>query len=339
MSKLFSPITIKDLTLKNRFVMAPMCMYSTKGDGHLTPFHFLHYNTRAIGGVGLIIVEATAVESRGRITVNDLGIWDDAFIEGFKHLTDEVKGYGAKIGIQLAHAGRKAELPGEEIISASPIQFSERYQVPKEMTKEDIKTVVKSFKDAALRAKLAGFDIIEIHAAHGYLINQFLSPLTNKRTDEYGGSVENRARILVEIIKAVREVWPQEKPLMVRVSAMDFKEGGNTVKDIIDIINFIKDDVDIIDCSTGGVVSDAKINAYPGYQVKYAEQIKQATGLLTVAGGLVTTPEMASEIIDNERSDLLFLGRVLLREPYFVLNCAKKLNFDYPWPFQYVRGK
>lgn len=339
MSKLFSSITIKDLTLKNRFVMAPMCMYSTKGDGHLTPFHFLHYNTRAVGGVGLIIVEATAVEPRGRITHNDLGIWDDAFIDGFKQLTSEVKSYGAKIGIQLAHAGRKADLAGEEIIAASPIRFNDHYQVPKEMTKEDIHTVIKCFKDAALRAKLADFDIIEIHAAHGYLINQFLSPLTNKRTDEYGGSIENRARILVEIVKAVREVWSKEKPLMVRVSAMDFKEGGNTVNDIIEIIKLIKDDVDIIDCSTGGVVSDAKINAYPGYQVKYAEEIKKATGLLTVAGGLVTTPEMASEIIDNERSDMLFLGRVLLREPYFVLNAAKKLNVDYSWPFQYVRGK
>lgn len=339
MGKLFSEFKVKDLSLKNRMVMAPMCIYQATNEGFLSNFHTVHYCSRAIGGVGLIILEATSVEARGRITEHDIGIWSDKHVEGLKELVNNIKSYGAKVGVQLAHAGRKCGVKGEKIISCSNISFSEKYEVPQEMSKENILEVIEAFKQAARRANAAGFDMIEIHAAHGYLINQFLSPLTNKRSDEYGKDLEGRMRFLQEILEAVKTVWPNNKPIFVRVSAEEFFEGGNTVDDIIKILNSLKDYIDVIDVSTGGVVNNAQINVYPGYQIKYAEKIKQETNLSTIAGGLVTSPEFAEEIVANNRSDLVYFGREFLRNPYFPLHAARTLNVDIEWPDPYKRGK
>lgn len=339
MAKLFESIKIKDMELKNRIVMPPMCMYSTDDNGHANDWHYIHYATRAIGGTGLIIVEATAVEKRGRISNRDLGIWDDSHVEGLSKIVGLSKKYGAKIAIQLAHAGRKCEVETENIIAPSPIAYNEKYKTPIEMTKEDIKTVIKAFKEGARRALSAGFDAIEIHAAHGYLINEFLSPLSNKRNDEYGGSLENRTRFLKEIIREVRRVWPENKPLIVRVSAEDYVEEGNHPEDLAEMINLVKEEgVDLIDVSSGAVVP-APIKAYPGYQVKFAEVIKDKTGLPVIAGGLISEPEMAEEIIANNRADLVFLGRELLRNPYWPLQAAKKLRHNIDWPVQYERSR
>jgi NADPH2 dehydrogenase len=339
MSKLFASYIIKDLELKNRIIMAPMCMYSAGDDGKVTDWHVIHYASRAVGGVGLIIQEATAVETRGRISSRDLGIWDDSHIDGLKKIVEAVKSNGAKIGIQLGHAGRKCEAESEKIIAPSPIAFNEEYRVPAEMTKEDIKAVVAAFKAAAQRAKQAGYDVLEIHGAHGYLINEFLSPVTNKRTDEYGGSPENRARILKEIIRAVRDVWPKEKPLMMRVTAEDYVDGGNHPDDLAELINLVKEyGLDLIDVSSGGVVSVAP-KAFQGYQVKFAETIKEKTVLPVVAGGLVIDPNMAEEILQNNRADLIFIGRALLRNPYWPLQADYELSNETNWPVQYERGR
>lgn len=339
MSKLFSNYKVKNLELKNRIVMAPMCMYSADSEGNPGTWHYLHYGNRAVGGTGLIILEATAVETNGRISANDLGIWDDSHIEKLKAIVQECKKYGAKMGIQLAHAGRKCEVTTEDIIAPSAIAFNEEYKTPREMSIDDIKRVVSSFKEGARRAKEAGFDVIEIHGAHGYLINEFLSPLTNKRKDEYGGNFQNRARFLREVIEAVREVWAKELPLILRISAEEYADGGNNPKDISEIINYVKEvGIDIINVSSGAVV-EAKIKTYPGYQVKFAETIKEITNLPVIAGGLITSPLMAEEILQNNRADLVFIGRELLRNPYWPLNAAKELKDDIEWPDQYSRSK
>lgn len=339
MSKLFSNFKIKDMKLKNRVVMAPMCMDSADSYGNSNDWHFIHYVTRAIGGTGLIILEATAVESRGRITDKDLGIWSDSHIDGLKKIVDSSHKYGAKVGIQLAHAGRKCEVLSENIIAPSSIAYNEKYQTPTEMEINDINEVIKSFTEATVRSKEAGFDVIELHGAHGYLIDQFLSPVTNKRTDEYGGSFENRARFLKEIIEEVRTVWPESKPLIVRISAEEYLDTGNNPEDLAKLINTVKEyGVDIVDVSSGGV-APAKIKTYPGYQIKYAETIKNLTNLPVIGGGLVTNPEMAEEILQNNRSDLVYLGRELLRNPYWPLQASKQLQDDVKWPIQYERSK
>jgi|SRR5690554_994071 len=339
MKKLFSKLKIKDLTLKNRIVMAPMCMYQATNDGFLTQFHNVHYCSRAIGGVGLIIIEATAVESRGRITSRDVGIWSDEHVEGLTKLVNNIKNYGAKVGIQLAHAGRKCSVLSEKIISCNNIRFNEDYQIPLEMSKKDIKDVVEAFRQAAKRAHQANFDTIEIHAAHGYLINQFLSPLTNKREDEYGKNIQGRMKLLHEILKAIKLVWPDNKPIILRISAEEFVNGGNSVEDLIKVIKQVDKYVDIVDVSTGGVVDNTKINTYPGYQISYAEKIKKETKLITIAGGLVTKAELAEEIISNNRSDLVYFGRELLRNPYFPLKAGSELKIDLIWPKFYERAK
>lgn len=339
MSRLFSNYIIKDLELKNRIVMAPMCIYSADEDGKAQEWHLLHYASRAVGGVGLIIQEATAVEARGRISANDLGIWDDSQIEDLKNIVDTCKRYGAKMGIQLGHAGRKCEAGNERIIAPSPIAFSEEYRVPNEITKKEINEVIQSFKNAAKRCVEIGYDVIEIHGAHGYLINEFLSPLTNNRTDEYGGSKENRARFLKEILHAVREVWTPEKLLILRVSAEDYDEKGNHPEDLADLINLVKDEgVDMVDVSSGGVISVAP-NAFQGYQVKFAEVIKEKTNLPVIAGGLIIEPHMAEEILQNRRADLVFFGRALLRNPYWPLNADNELSNIAIWPKQYERAR
>jgi NADPH2 dehydrogenase len=335
-TKLFSPITIKGVTLKNRIVMAPMCMYSSHNeDGHLQNWHRTHYTSRAVGQVGLIIVEATAVTPQGRISPQDLGIWSDEHTDGFKELVNLMKEHGAKTGIQLAHAGRKAVLEGE-IIAPSAIAFNEKSKTPKEMTKAEIKETVEAFKKGAERAAKAGFDVIEIHGAHGYLINEFLSPLSNKRTDEYGGTAENRYRLLREVIEAVKTVWTG--PLFVRVSAHDYHEDGLTPEDYIVFADWMKEQsVDLVDVSSGAVVP-AHIHVYPGYQVKYSETIKNGAGIPTGAVGLITTGIQAEEILQNDRADLVFLARELLRDPYWARTAAKELGVTIEGPKQYERG-
>lgn len=339
MSKLFSSFKIKDIEIKNRIVMSPMCMYSAGNDGIAKDWHYIHYTSRAVGGVGLILQEATAVEPRGRISSNDLGLWNDNQIEGLKKIVEAVKKNGALMGVQLAHAGRKCEAENEQIIAPSSIAFSDEYRLPNEMTKEDIKTVIKAFRDAARRCLEVGYDIIEIHGAHGYLINEFLSPVTNKRADEYGGSVENRARFLKEILHAVREVWTMEKPLILRVTAEDYVEEGNHPEDLAELINLVKHEgVDIINVSSGGLVSIAP-KAFQGYQVKFAEIIKEGTELPVIAGGLIIDPHMAEEILQNNRADMIFLGRALLRNPYWPLQADYELKNEISWPKQYERGR
>ncbi|SEM87658.1 NADPH2 dehydrogenase [Mesobacillus persicus] len=334
--KLFSPFKIKDLTIKNRIVMAPMCMYSVeKEDGIVTDWHYTHYESRAVGQVGLVILEATAVTPQGRISPQDLGIWSDDHIEGLQELVKRIKRHGATAGIQIAHAGRKAELT-EEIISPSALAFNERYKQPKEMTKEDIKQTIEAFKAGAARAKRAGFDVIEIHAAHGYLINQFLSPLTNKREDEYGGSMENRYNFLREVIDEIKTIW--NGPLLVRISASDYAEEGLTIDNYIEIASWMKEQgVDLIDVSSGAVVP-ARIPVYPGYQVKFAERIKQEANIPTGAVGLITTGIQAEEILQNERANLIFIARELLRDPYWPRTAARELGVEIESPKQYQRG-
>ncbi|MFJ8245385.1 NADPH dehydrogenase NamA [Peribacillus asahii] len=334
-AKLFSTYTIKGITFKNRIVMAPMCMYSSQEDGHVKNWHVTHYTSRAVGGVGLIILEATAVDSQGRISVNDLGIWNDEQLPGLSQLVSMMKEQGAKTGIQLAHAGRKATVPGN-IYAPSPIAFNETYKQPQEMTQADIEKTILSFQQAAARAKKAGFDVIELHAAHGYLLNEFLSPLSNKRNDEYGGSSENRYKIVKEVIAAVKQVW--EGPLFVRISAHDYQEGGMTAEQYIEISKWMKEDgVDLIDVSSGAVVP-ASIPVYPGYQVPFSETIKSGASIATGAVGLITTGIQAEEILQNERADFIFIGRELLRDPYWPRNAAKELRYEIEAPTPYKRG-
>ncbi len=333
--KLFSPYHIQDLTLKNRIVMSPMCMYSSNEQGLVKDWHLLHYSTRAVGQVGLIMLEATAVNPQGRITNRDLGIWNDEQINGLTKLVNHVHQHGAKIGIQLAHAGRKAELAGE-IIAPSAIRYNQDYKVPEKMSLDLIKKTIKDFQEGAIRAKKAGFDVIEIHAAHGYLVNQFLTPLLNKREDSYGGSAEKRYQFLKQIIDSVRDVW--KGPLLVRISANDYHSDGNQPKDFINYAKLMHEQgVNLIDCSSGGVVP-AKIDAYPGYQVNYAELIKKNTNIATGAVGLITTAKHAEAILKNKRANLVFLGRELLRNPYWPRTAAQELGYEINSPTQYERA-
>lgn len=336
MSKLLSPYTINGLTLKNRVVMSPMCMYScTNRDGAVMDWHKIHYASRAVGQVGLIIVEATAVTPQGRISNEDLGIWDDEHIEGLKDLVSLCKPYGTKMGIQLAHAGRKSQADGE-IIAPSALAFNENYRLPNEMNLSEIHETILAFKAAAIRAKTAGFDVIEIHAAHGYLINQFLSPLTNHRSDEYGGDREQRYRFLSEIIKEIRLIWSGS--LFVRISANDYHPNGLTLDDYVFYAKKMRQDgVDLIDVSSGAVVP-ASIHTYPGYQVPFADRIRSEAHIATGAVGLITSPQHAEEIIQNERADLVFLGRELLRDPYWLRTAAQELNISIEKVKQYERG-
>lgn len=336
MAKLFTPYTIREMEMKNRIVMAPMCMYSSHNlDGKVEDWHKIHYATRAVGQVGLIIVEATAVLPEGRISDRDLGIWSDEHIDGLAEIVRLMKQHGTKTGIQLAHAGRKATVD-EDIYAPSAIRFNDQYKTPVEMSLSEIKKVIAAFKEGAIRAKKAGFDSIELHAAHGYLINEFLSPLANKREDDYGGPAENRYRFLGEIIDSVRSVW--DGPLFVRISAEDYADGGMSTSRYIEMVNWMKaQDVDLIDVSSGAVVP-AKIDAFPGYQVPFAEQIRKETGIATGAVGLITTGLQAEEILKNGRADVVLLARELLRNPYWAYTAAKELGVSIEPPKQYDRG-
>ncbi len=345
MSHLFSPLTLRSLTLRNRIMMSPMCMYCAETDGLCTDWHLAHYQARAIGGVGLVITEATAVEPRGRISTGDLGLWGDAQIEPLARVVRLVQSEGAAIGVQLGHAGRKAwsESKGqgpEQPVAPSALAFDEGWVTPAALSGAEIEGIVHRWAQAASRARQAGFDVIEIHAAHGYLNHQFLSPLSNVRTDEYGGSLENRMRMLLEIVRAVRQEWPEDKPLFVRVSTTDWAEGGLTPRDTVEIARAMKSEgVDLIDCSSGGAVPSAPPGIGPGYQIPFAEQVRREAGIATAAVGLITTPELADEAIRNGRADLIALGRELLRHPTWPLEAAHRLGQDIEWPEQYRRAR
>lgn len=334
---LFESYKIGDLELKNRLVMAPMCMFCAPETGMVTDFHVTHYATRAIGGIGLITVEATAVSPEGRISANDLGLWSDEHIPGMKRIVDVIHANGAKAAIQIGHAGRKCSIKGIGIEAPSAIAFSPDYEVPKEMTKEDIKTTIEEFKQAAIRAEKAGFDMIQIHGAHGYLLNEFLSPITNQRTDEYGGSHENRVRFVGEVIEAVKSVWT--KPIELRVTAEDYAEGGNLPEDLAIMINLIKDKgIDSVNVSTGGVLPAMPPKVFPGYQLPHAKVIKEKTGLPVCGGGLITDLDIAKAAVEKEGLDQVYLARLLLRNPYFALQAAKEEGIEGVIPKQYVRG-
>lgn len=352
MAHLFSPITIKNIEFKNRIIVSPMCEYSSE-DGFANNWHLVHLGSRAVGGAGLIITEATAVSPEGRISYADLGIWKDEHIENLKEITDFIHQNGSIAGIQLAHAGRKAshEVPwkgnaqltpddpnGWQTYGPSAIAFSEGQQPPVELDKAGIEKVKADFKAAALRALQAGFKVIELHGAHGYLLHQFYSPLSNQRTDEYGGSFENRIRFTLEIIDTVQQVWPAENPLFMRLSAIDWTEGGWTLDDTVKLATILKDKgIDLIDTSSGGNVL-ARIPLKPGYQVEFSEAVRK-TGIPTGAVGLITTPEQADEIVQTGQADMVLLAREMLRDPYFPLHAANVLGHEVNWPSQYERAK
>ena len=354
MSILFSPLKVREIVLKNRIVVSPMCQYSAR-DGFAGDWHFVHLGSRAVGGAGLVMTEATAVSPEGRISPSDLGIWKDEQIAGLQRIVTFIREQGSEAGIQLAHAGRKASVSepwngnrlvaekdgGWPIVAPSPIAFNEHYGMPEELTAAGIRKVIGDFREAARRALEAGFRVIEIHAAHGYLVHQFLSPLSNHRNDEYGGSPDNRVRLLLEIVDAVRTVWPAGYPLMVRISATDWAEGGWRPEDSVYLANLLKDrQVDVIDCSSGGLVPGVKIPVGPSYQVRFAQEVRSAAGLLTGAVGMITDAIQAESILASGQADLVFLAREFLRDPYFPLRAADELGYgEMPWPLQYERAK
>jgi len=351
-SQLFSSIKIKDITLKNRIVISPMCQYSSI-DGFANDWHLVHLGSRASGGAGLIIQEATAVAPEGRISPEDLGIWKDEHIEKLKSITAFIKSQNAVPGIQLAHAGRKASVTspwkgnkkldasqgGWQTVAPSAIGFHDD-ETPVALDKNAIQQLISDFKAATRRAVEAGYEVLEIHAAHGYLNHQFLSPLSNTRTDEYGGSFENRIRFTIEVLEAVQTEWPANLPLFVRISATDWAEGGWNIEESIALSKILKEKgVDLIDVSSGGAVSHQKIPLEPGYQVPFAEKIKKETGILTGAVGLITEANHAEEILTSGKADLVLFARESLRNPNLALDFAKALATDVPWPPQYERAK
>lgn len=346
---LYSPIKFRNLELKNRWVMSPMCMYSAN-DGVANDFHFVHYGSRAQGGTGLIIVEATGIVPEGRITSKCTGIWNDEQAAAFKKIVDFVhQNSETKIGIQLAHAGRKASTwnglqtsleEGWQTVAPSEIPYKDGERTPHQLSVEGIKGLVQSFKDAAIRALKAGFDLVEIHAAHGYLLHQFLSPLSNNRTDEYGGSFENRSRFLLEVVDAVNEVLDENHPLFVRISADEYAENGWNLKESIELAKILKTkNVDLIDVSSGGNIHGAKISVFNGYQVPFSEKIRKNAEIKTGAVGMITSPKQAEMILLNQQADLIFVAREILRNPYIAIRGAFESGSDCPFPHQYERGK
>jgi 2,4-dienoyl-CoA reductase-like NADH-dependent reductase (Old Yellow Enzyme family) len=354
MVHLFSPLQIRDITLKNRIVVSPMCQYSSV-DGFANDWHFVHLGSRAVGGAGLVFTEATAVSPEGRISPDDLGIWKDEQVEGLKRIVEFIHAQGSVAGIQLAHAGRKASVGspwkgnklipesegGWKIVAPSPLAFKEDYGIPLELTTAGIRKIIDDFRMAAGRALEAGFRVIELHGAHGYLINEFLSPLSNRRQDEYGGSFENRTRFLLQLAEAVRTIWPSGYPLFVRISATDWAEGGWQKEDSVRLAALLKSrEVDLIDCSSGGLVPYAKIPAGPSYQVPYAQIIRSETGILTGAVGIIVDAMQAESILATGQADLVILAREMLRDPYFPLRAAHELGYkEMRWPLQYERAK
>jgi 2,4-dienoyl-CoA reductase-like NADH-dependent reductase (Old Yellow Enzyme family) len=351
---LFRPLRLRSVTTRNRIMMSPMCQYSAD-DGVPNEWHSHHLATRAVGGAGIVCVEATHVEARGRITKYCLGLWNDAQRDRLAAIAAFVGNQGAVPGIQLAHAGRKASVsrPWEgtqplapndgawEVIAPSPLPYADGFALPREMDAQLIGETIDAFAQAARRALAAGFKFLELHAGHGYLLHQFLSPLSNRRADRYGGSRENRMRFLLETVRAVREHWPRELPLSVRMSVTDWVDGGFDIEDAVALARTLKatGEVDLIDASSGGLDPRQRIPVYAGYQVPFAERIRREAGIATAAVGLISSPEMAEEIIANERADLVVLGRMLLNDPYWPRHAAKTLRAESAaWPVQYERA-
>jgi 2,4-dienoyl-CoA reductase-like NADH-dependent reductase (Old Yellow Enzyme family) len=351
---LLTPLSLRSVTLRNRIGMSPMCQYSAV-DGRVGDWHLVHYGARAVGGVGLVIVEAAGVEARGRISAEDVGIWEAGQVEPLARVVRVVASHGATAGIQLAHAGRKASvrapwdqggaprLPaagGWTPVGPSPLPFADGHATPEPLDAAGIAGVVRAFADAAVRALDAGFEVIEIHAAHGYLLHEFLSPLSNHRKDGYGGALENRTRIVREVVEAVRRVWPDRLPLLLRVSCTDWTEGGWDLPQTVELARQVRAlGVDLIDCSSGGNVATARIPAGPGYQVPFAEVIRRDAAIATAAVGMITSPAQAETVIRSGQADLVLLARELLRDPQFPLRAARELGVEGPWPRQYLRAK
>ena len=340
MAHLFEPLALRSITLPNRIAVSPMCEYSCV-DGLANDWHFVHLGCRAVGGAGLVLTEAAAVSPEGRISPDDLGIWSEAHAEPLARITRFVRSQGGYAGIQLAHAGRKASTPapwkgrerieiadgGWEPLAPSAVAFSPEYHTPRAMTKNDIRKAIADFVAAAQLALQAGFEVVELHAAHGYLAHQFLSPLSNQRTDEYGGSFANRVRFVLEMVTAVRAAWPEHLPLLLRISATDWVDGGWSVDESVELARLLKQaGVDLVDCSSGGLVPQAVIPVGPGYQVPFADRIRREAGVATGAVGMIAAPEQADQIVRNQHADLVLLARELLRDPYWPLHAAESLG-------------
>ncbi len=353
MSLLFSPLRIRSVEFRNRIAVSPMCQYSAT-DGMANDRHLVHLGSRAVGGAGLVVAEATAVTPEGRISAGDLGLWNDEQIGPLQRITSFIEAQGSVPGIQLAHAGRKASLTepwngdtqlptqqgGWTTVAPSAIAYAADRATPRALTVQEIHDLVRAFGAAARRALQAGFKVLELHGAHGYLINEFLSPLSNTRTDEYGGSFENRIRFLVEVIQEVRKAWPTDYPLFLRISVSDWHPKGWTVEDSVRLVPIVKDlGVDLIDCSSGGNVADVKIPAAPGYQVPFSAAVR-AAGIPTGAVGIIVKAQQAEDILAAGAADMIFMAREFLRDPYFPLHAAADLGDDtLPWPVQYERAK
>jgi 2,4-dienoyl-CoA reductase-like NADH-dependent reductase (Old Yellow Enzyme family) len=351
---LFTPLALRSVVLRNRILVSPMCQYSSSG-GFATDWHLVHLGSRAVGGAAAVIAEATSVSPEGRISPHDLGIWQDTHVEPLRRITNFIAAQGSVPGIQLAHAGRKAsvdvpwrggraldETEGgwRPLFAPSAEAFSSRTAVPAAMTKADIERIIGDFARATSRALDAGFKIIELHGAHGYLLHEFLSPLSNMRKDEYGGSFENRIRFVLETVDAVRHVWPDDLPLFIRLSSTDWTEGGWDIVQSTELARILRDrGVDLIDASSGGNVAGATIPVGPGYQVEFAEAIRRDAGVLTGAVGLITDPHQADEIIRSSKADVVILARELLRDPYWPLRAARELGVKVTWPEQYQRAE
>lgn len=353
MPGLFDELKIRGLTLRNRIAVSPMCQYSST-DGLANDWHFVHLGSRAVGGAALVFTEATAISPEGRISPQDLGIWSDAHTEALARIVPFIDAQGAAAGVQLAHAGRKASMrrpwePSgavpvseggwEKVDGPSAIAFASDYLVPHAMTEKEIAGVVGDFANAAKRALAAGFKVIELHAAHGYLISEFLSPLSNTRTDRYGGSFENRTRFAREVATAVRNVWPESHPLFVRISATEYAEGGWDLPQSIELARALKElGVDLVDCSSGGNIAAARIPLAPGYQVPFADAIRRDAGILTGAVGLITDSAQAQVVIQSGQADMVLLAREMLRDPYWPMKAASELGQTISWPAQYLRA-
>ncbi len=352
-SMLFTPLTLRGVTLRNRIVLSPMCQYSAQ-EGQASDWHLVHLGARAAGGAGLVFTEACAVSPQGRISPADLGIWDDSHIPALARLTAFIRAQGAVAGIQLAHAGRKAstQVPwrggrpltpaegGWEPVGPTAVPFDQGYPVPRVASAAELEGIVEAFAAAAARACEAGFQVVEIHAAHGYLVHSFLSPLTNRRSDAWGDGFNGRLRLLAQIVQEVRGRWPAELPLFVRVSASDWVEGGWSADDTVALARSLAPlGVDLVDCSSGGLLPGVTIPAAPGYQVPFAERVRREAQVAAGAVGLITEPVQAEAIVSEGRADLVFLGRQLLREPSWPLRAARELGVEGPWPVQYLRAR
>lgn len=353
MSRLFSPLRIRSIEFRNRIFVSPMCQYSCV-EGVPTDWHLVHLGSRAVGGAGLVIAEATGISPAGRISPNDAGLWNEVHAKEFGRVAAFISAQGAVPGIQLGHAGRKAstaqpwrgggpvDLKNGGWVTEAPsaIPFADGYPTPRAMSGEEIDELVKRYVESTRLARSAGFQVIEIHMAHGYLMHQFLSPLSNRRTDEYGGDSEGRMRVPLKVASAVRDAWPNELPLFVRISATDWAEGGWDLAQSVTLSKRLKEiGVDLIDCSSGGLVPSAKIPAVPGYQVPFAAAIRREAKIATGAVGLITEPQQAEEIISAGSADAVLLARQMLRDPYWPLHAAQALGVDLQWPVQYSRGR